>query len=383
MRGKTAILVLAGLMVLGLALRHRLRPTASSPPAERTPILTRAVPRPRLPAPRLRVAASAGESPADHARPTNLVARLLRGDESFKLNPRQLEPYLEENRRNAESLLAAFRATEDAAFLREAAEKYPNDPRVNFVAYFAASHRPDSSAEERRQRLDALRQSAPENALADYLSAQEHFRSGQTDQAVQDLVAAAGNSRFQDYSADFVQSAEEAYRAAGYSEAEAKVLAACLLPLPQLAQLKGLGQNLVELAALYRQAGDETSAQAALQMGLNLGQRVSELAGSRYLISELVGVKIESLVLESLDPNRRFDEAGRTVKDRLDELAQRRDEIKRLGEPSTWLGGERQDVLVTLWESMPPQDLISFYDRVKVFGEREALRWALSRIGKP
>jgi hypothetical protein len=32
---------------------------------------------------------------------------------------------------------------------------------------------------------------------------------------------------------------------------------------------------------------------------------------------------------------------------------------------------------------MPPQDLISFYDRVKVSGEREALRWALNKLGRP
>jgi hypothetical protein len=320
---------------------------------------------------------------AGHSALTNLLARLLTGDESFKLTPQQLGPYLEENRRSAESLLAAFRATEDQAFLREAVEKYPKDPRVSFAAYFAARNQPDSSPEERRQRLDAFKQSAPDNALADYLSAQEHFDSGQTDQAVQDLMAASGKSGFQDYSGDFVQNAEEAYRAAGYSEAEAKALAACSLPLPQLAQLKRLGQNLVELATLYRQSDDESSARAALQMGLSLAQRVGEPSGSHYLINELVGVNIESQILESLEPGSLYDNAGRTVKDRLDELARAREDIRRLGEPSVWMGGERRDVLVALCEQMPPQDLISFYDRIKVSGEREALRWALDKLGKP
>jgi hypothetical protein len=318
-----------------------------------------------------------------HSAPTNLLAQLLTGNESFKLTPKQLELYLEENRRSAESLLAAFRTTEDQAFLREAVEKYPKDPRVSFAAYFAACSQPDSSSDERRQRLDAFKQSAPDNALADYLSAREHFNSGQTDQAVQDLMAASGKSGFQDYSGDFVQNAEEAYRAAGYSEAEAKALAACSLPLPQLAQLKRLGQNMVELATLYWQSGDESSAQAALQMGFNLAQQVGEPSGSHYLINELVGVNIESQILGSLEPGSLYDNAGRTVKDRLDELARSREEIQRLGDPSTWMGGERRDVLVALWEQMPPQDLISFYDRVKVSGEREALRWALDKLGKP
>jgi hypothetical protein len=121
-----------------------------------------------------------------------------------------VDPFLRDNRRSAESLLAAFRATEDPAFLQEAVEKCPNDPRVNFIACFAALSRTDSTPDERRQRLEAFKQSAPDNALPNYLSAQEHFKSGQEDQAVLDLAAAFGKSKFQDYSGDFVQSAEEA-----------------------------------------------------------------------------------------------------------------------------------------------------------------------------
>ena len=338
--------------------------------------------RPRLPAPQMAAAAPAVGPAVGQPVSTNLLAQLLTGDESFKLSPQQVESYLEENRHSAESLLAAFRTTEDRTFLQEALEKYPNDPRVNFAAYFAARNQPDSSPEERRQRVDSFKRSAPDNALADYLSAQEHFNSGQTDEAVQDLIAASARSGFQDYSGEFIQNAEEVYRAAGYSEAEAKALAACTLPLPQLAQLKRLGQNLVELASLYRQSGDESSARAALQMGLNLAQQVGEPSGSHYLINELVGVNIESQILESIEPGSLYDSAGLTAKDRLEELARTREEIKRLGDPSTWMGGERRDVLLALWEQMPPQDLTSFYDRVKVSGEREALRWALNKLGK-
>jgi hypothetical protein len=384
MRAKGLIIVTAGLVVLGFAILSRSHPGVSLPPAQQTePVSGRRMSRPRLPAPRMAAISPAVGHSVGNSASTNLLAQLLTGDESFKLTPQQLEPYLKENRRSAESLLAAYRATEDQAFLREAVEKYPKDPRVGFAAYFAARNQPDSSPEERRQRSDAFKQSAPDNALADYLSAQEHFNSGQTDQAVQDLIVASGKSSIQDYSADFVQNAEEACHAAGYSEAEAKALAASTLPLPQLAQLKRLGQNLGELATLYRQSGDESSARAALQMGLNLAQQVGEPSGSRYLINELVGVNIESQILESLEPGSLYDNAGRTVKDRLEELARTREEIKRLGEPSTWMGGERRDVLVALWEQMPPQDLISFYDRVKVSGEREALRWAMNKLGTP
>jgi tetratricopeptide (TPR) repeat protein len=384
MSTKTTVILAAGIMVLVLAYLNHSNRTAPVPPAEpREPLTAKHVLKPRLPAPRIAPTALVAEPQPADTPPKNLIARLLHGEDSFKLSHLQVEAFLRDNRRNAESLLAAFRATEEKAFLQEAVAKYPNDPRVNFVACLAALNRPDATPDERRQRLEAFQQSAPDNALPDYLSAREHFKSGQTDQAIQALVAASVKPQFQDYSGDFVQNAEEAYRAAGYSEAEAKAIAACSLPLPQLAQLRQLGDNVAELAAAYRQAGDEPSAQAALQMGLNLAQRVGEPSGSHFLVSDLVGLNIESHLLESLDPGQPYDDAGHTVKDRLDTLAQRREEIKRLGEPSTWLGGERRDVLVALWEEMPPQDLIRFFDRVKVSGEREALRWARNKLGAP
>ena len=378
MNGKTLIIVIAGLLVLGLAVLNRPRRTVPVPPPEPTePLSARRVLKPRLPAPRMAMEPPVAEPQADNARPTSLLTRLLDGDEAFTLSVLQVESYLQDNRRSAESLLAAFRATDDPALLREAVERYPNDPRVNFAAYFG--FRKESSPEDRRERLEAFKQSAPDNALANYLSAQDHFNSGQTDQAVQELIAAAGKSKFQDYSGEFVQNAEEAYRAAGFSEADAKAVAAFGLPLPQLAELRRLGQNLGELATLYQQAGDEASAQAAWQMGVNLGRQVGEPSGQNYLISDLVGLAIERQILERMDPAGPYDNAGHTVKDRLEELARRREMYKEFQGPVDASG--RWSSPTEVMESLSEQDRVSFFDRIKVSGEIEALRWARNRLG--
>ena len=382
MNRRTAIIVVAAVMVLGLAILSRSRQTAVAPtPARADPPAPRSQFKPRLPAPRLATAAPVAEPQPDDPPATNLIARLLNGDDSFKLSSQQVETCLQANRRSAEGLLAAFRTTEDPAFLWEAMEKYPNDPRVNFAACFAAMRLPELPPEERRQRLEAFKQSAPDNALANYLSAQHDFQSGQTDQAVQELVAAFNKSKFRDYSGDFVQNIEEAYRAAGYSEGEAKAAAAYALPLPQLAELRRLGQNLGELANLYRQAGDESSAQSALQMGLTLGQRVAEPSGQNYLIHDLVGLAIERQILERMDPASPYDSAGHTVQDRLSELAQRREVIRELQGAVDPSG--KWDSLAGVLQTLSEQDLISFFDRVKVSGELEAMRWVRSRQAKP
>jgi hypothetical protein len=321
---------------------------------------------PRLPAPRMHVPAPAVESQPEELPTTNIVTLLRAGKELPKLSLAQVQPYLEANHRSAASLLAAFRATGDASLLQEAREKFPNDPRVDFTAMYQSG-----SPEERRQWLDNLKQSAPDNALANYLSAFDHFKSGQADQAVQDLVAAASKLKWQDYSMDSIQSTEEAYRAAGYSEADAKAAAVMGQPLPQLKDLKELGRNLSELANSYRQAGDEASAQAALQMGLNLGQRLEDPSARSPLVNNLVGMAIEQQILSAMDPVSSYDNAGHTVKDQLDELARRRTALTDLSKNTSGIV-----------EKLSDQDLITYLDRQKTFGAQNALEWVLNKRGQ-
>ena len=323
---------------------------------------SRSSPTPRLPAPPMQATAARASSPTEDLPATNLIARLLKDRHAPKLTRDKVEPYLKENQRNAGSLLAAFRATDDKTFLEEAEEKFPNDPRVAFVAAFNSD-----SPEERRQWLDNFKRSAPDNALANYLSALDCFKAGQTDQAVGELIAADGKSNFQDYSLDSIQNVEEAYLAAGYSEAEATAIATELQPLPHLNQLRFLFRDyVVPLANSYRQVGDEESAQAALQMSLNLGQRLKGSAGQ--LIDNLMGFAFERYVLSAMDPNSPYGSTGQTVQNQLDANWQ---QAKALG---SFVNGQKN-----LLPTLSDQEQINFYNRVKLFGEAEAARWLVGK----
>jgi RNA polymerase sigma factor (sigma-70 family) len=317
---------------------------------------------PRMPAPPVQAA-----SATDAAFPTNGIAQMLKSGNAPKLTGQQIESYLKENQRNAASLLAAYRSTGDPALLQEATEKFPGDPQVSFEAAF----KKDVSPEERRQWLDALKLSDPQNALADYLSAADHFKAGRTDQALQDLIAASGKSQFQDYTLERVQDDEEAYRAAGYSVAEAKTVPATQLLLPQLAQMKELSQNLNELAKSYRQAGDESSAQAVLQMAASLGQRYSIISPGEPEISQLVGIVMERIALNGMDASSPYGSDGRTVKDRLDQLTQQDAEIRQLAQQTE-----------ALQSRMTEQDWISYKDRWRNFGEEAAGRWLINKYSQ-
>ena len=325
-----------------------------------------AKPSPRLPAPRTQFATSPAESPPDHAQSTKQILQLLHSDKTLQLSPEQVEPYLKENRRSAASLLAAFRATADPALLQEAMQKFPDDPQVAF----AAIYQKDSSPEERRQWLETFKKSSPENALANYLSALDYFKAGQTDQAVQELIAASGKQQFQDFSLAFVQDSEDAFRAAGYSEAEAKAIAAISLWLPQLAELKQLNYSLIDMAKAYRQAGDEASAQAVLQMDVNLGQNLGD-AGGYYLLNQLVGNAIERIALGAMDAASPYGDTGKTVKDRIDQLVQQYTAVNELAQR-----------VEGLQPTISAQDWISYLDRSRNFGEVASARWLLSKYGQ-
>jgi RNA polymerase sigma factor (sigma-70 family) len=326
--------------------------------------LSKHPPTPRLPAPPMHVTTSTNALVED-LQSTDLYARFK--DKPPKLTAGQVEAYLKANGRKASSLLAAYRTSGDPALLKEAMEKYPNDPQVAFEAVFDK----DLSPEKQRQWLNMFEKSAPDNALANYLSALNYFNSGQIDQGVQELSAASGKQQFQDYTLDRWKDDEEAYLSAGYSSAEAGYLSTFQLALPQLAPVRQLGQDLVALANAYSQSGDQASAQAALQMAVNLGQRYVPASAGEAVLDQLVGIAIERMALSAMNPNSSYGDDGQTVQDQLNQLAQQRAALKALG--------QQVDLVLP---TMSDQDWINYTDRWMVFGELAADQWLVNKLGQ-
>ncbi len=260
---------------------------------------------------------------------TELVNRLLNGEE-VKLSRAQAESYLEKNGRTGPNLIAAFIATYDQALLQEALETSPKDPIVNLVNYCSALLG-EGSPEERRQRLEDFKQAAPDNPLGNYLSAYEYFHAGQADQAVQDLQAAYGKGTIEDYRLGLFGDLEKLYLQAGYSDSDASSIAGAT-PIPFLRLLKLEGSQLTELAGLYRQSGDELSALASMQIGLDLGERLAQVPD--YPMANLTGLRLQLQLLQGMDPASAYGPNGLTVRDRLAALTQREQGLVQLGQQS-------------------------------------------------
>ena len=305
-------------------------------------------------------------APAKESSATNFIAWLVKGGEVPKLTAAQLKRYLDENRRSPASLLAAYRTSGDAALLREAMGQYPADPKVAFEALMSK----ELPSDERRQWLETLKKAAPENPMANYLSALDFFKAGQTDQAVQELSAAAGRRGLSDYTVERIQADEEAYRAAGYSDVEAKMAATWGVALPQLAPLKNLTQNIVDLAAAYRREGDPASADAALQIAIGLGQQMDASTGTCVpLVTRLVGIAVQRMALGAMDPSTGYGDG--TVQQQLDQLVQRRTSIHDLVQQVN-----------PLMQQMTAEDWQNYNQRTLVFGEENAMGWLVNKYGQ-
>jgi hypothetical protein len=284
-----------------------------------------------------------------------------------KVTLAQIEPYLQANGRSAASLLAGFRTTTNSSLLAEAMEKYPTDPQVAF----AAAIRLDAPPSERRQWLDAFKKSAPDNLLANYLSALDYLKTGQAEQGVQDLAAASRKAQFLDYTRDSIQADEQAYLAAGYAPGEAGMLANTSLTEPQLVAVKELGGKLMELAASYQASGDESSRVATLQLAMDMGRRLSDPAAGETLLRQALGISIERASLSALDPAGAYGTAGQTVQQRLDELVQQKETIHALAKQAD-----------ALWQTLSDQDWTDYHSQLAASGEEMAIRWLVSNRGQ-
>ena len=359
------LLALATAFVIALAwsTRHRANspaspPTAIAPAASDSddPLATARPPRRAISSPRSTSASTNNLTPWQQT-----LARLQSG-ESLEIPREKVEGYVRRCNRDAPSLLAAYRITRDKIYLTEAAQTHPNDPRIQ-TAMLASS---DLAPEQRREWLDRLKQSAPENPLANYLTASDLFKANQPTQALAELTAAGAKRRFDDYVTTNIQATEEMLLLAGHSPIEAKVNAFSGTLLPHLGSLNGIAKELATLQKDYVARGDLASAESLAILGLNVARQINEGPSHLILIEQLVSMSMEKRVLEPLAQNQRYDFLGQTPAERLTALKTQRDEIRALTK-----GLDAFDPASGLTEP----ELLVYFERLKSSGELEALRW--------
>jgi hypothetical protein len=245
----------------------------------------------------------------------------------------------------------------DVTYLKEAAGKFPGDRDVQY-AVIAAKAFPAAQ----RQWIDSYKASSPDNALAWYFSALEYFRAGQTNLAVQELAEATRKPAFRAELAPMLQGVEELNLSAGRTARDAKrvALAACVL-MPHIALMSELAHAMEATARQYRQHGDSAAAESLAGMGLVLGNHLEAGGGSHTVVSQLLGVAIETRFARQLDPNSR-DPLGRRVGDVSAAIAQHWKTLKSY-----------ERMIGRLQARLSAAEAATYLERVKLYGEEAAL----------
>jgi hypothetical protein len=102
-------------------------------------------------------------------------------------------------------------------------------------------------------------------------------------------------------------------------------------------------------------------------MGVDLGHRL-DTSPQTTLIQELVGMAIERMALNAMNPNDPYGSTGQTVNDRIDALVARRNTYRELTRESS-----------RILESMSDEDVAHYFDRIRLYGKDAAMRWLVNQ----
>jgi hypothetical protein len=279
----------------------------------------------------------------------------------------KVEEWLAQHHRDAASLLAAFRALEDTNYLNEAVTNYPNDPQVEWTVLAR-----NAFPEDRRKWLDLFKASVPSNSVANYLSAQDDFKNGKPQDAINELLVASGKPQFGGFSLESLVDGEELNQFNGASPVEAGQLALSQAATDAImadATYKNLAQNIRDLAREKLAAGDLDSVQNLAQMGLAFADQIRSGDSGKLIINQLVGNAIEAVALSQLDQNTSYNFlGGQTPAQILQQFKEQKASLRELGQNFD-----------TIYPNLTPEEMAGFVERMKSSGEIDAMRWVVQQ----
>jgi hypothetical protein len=284
-----------------------------------------------------------------------------------KIPREKVEAWLARHNRDARSLLAAFRALADTNYLNEAAINFPSDPQVQWIILAR-----DAFPEDRRKWLDLLKTSSPSNSVANYLSAQDDFKNGKPQDAINELLAASGKPQFGGFSLESLVAGEELNQFAGTTSTEAEQFAfsqAATDAIMADATYKRLAMNLQDLAREKLDAGDLDSVQNLAQMGMALADQIRSGDSGTLIPNQLVGNAIEAVALSQLDQNTSYDFlGGQTPAQILQQFKEQKASFMELVQN-----------FEAIYPNLASEEMAGFIEHINVYGQIDAMRWLVQK----
>ena len=291
-------------------------------------------------------------------------------DESFlSLIPReQIEPCLQSRGRNVTNLLAAFHLSKDTNYLNELAANFPNDPRVQFTVLVQ-----NTFSGDRRKWIDAFKTSAPDNPMGNYLSAEDYFKNGDTNAAVEELLAVNDKIDFDDdYSIESQLNQKSLAECSGKSPKEARIISMAAFAgnnLPLLAIYKRLTKYMEDLQKQFAVMGDKESVENIAIQQFTLAGQIESGDSGKFLINQLVAMAVQSIALRQLDENTSYDFLDDKTPAQV--LKEQKDQKRQFAELSKAFNAS--------YPQLTEDEFIQYSDRMKTDGELAAMQWVVQQ----
>jgi tetratricopeptide (TPR) repeat protein len=234
------------------------------------------------------------------------------------------QPWLEARGRNATGLIAMWDLTGDEALLKEAAERFPNDPRV-CMAMIAMNSGKASAALPWIERLIAAE---PKNPHGYHLKAWALMAAKSPAEALAALTQAAGSaSPRNNHAAERARTVREAALAAGMSAGHAARIAIGT-PFDRMTDCRvggSVNRVILDEGAKAKAAGDETRLMEITGLGLT----IAESMRGGTLVLDRFAAQLEQRLLEELPDDTEIGEGGRTAGALRAEILERQAYIKQ------------------------------------------------------
>lgn len=218
--------------------------------------------------------------------------------EKFPMDVVSVDGLWTESAADPSGLLFAVFMSPDGTLLKKSASAFPDFPPFQWLLACRSSGKG-----ERQAAVAALRKADSTNALGAYLSVAEKIESAQFEIALQELVEADGCRKFSCYEEALIGALRTALEKHWVSSRGGVVqFEAIFESIARLQKLDDLGLRLIpQLAAHFREGGDEQAAFVARDMATNLGRRMQ--ASSIAVLSRM-GLEVEKETFSSfgVDP---------------------------------------------------------------------------------
>ncbi|MEM7145934.1 MAG: hypothetical protein AAF591_12425 [Verrucomicrobiota bacterium] len=312
-------------------------------------------------------ATPAADNPAKESPPATwgeIVNDLANGGAWPEPGKEEIEAYLDAHNRSAHALITAYALTESSAYLDEALEADPDNPQL----HLAAAMRDYLNDNTDSPWIDRLLESDPDNPLPSWLAANALLEKDDLEGAIAELHNATNKSQFNDYFIHQAQNAEEFYTQRGAIAPVAKAQALFGVSTPHLQPLNNLRKQLDTRIDQLVAAGQTDQAQELALFGIEMGNRLSQGEGQKTIIAELIGLSYEKQFLEAFDPNQSYPHFPQPIPEMLESIDKQAEEIRALAK-------DFPDIIGGLTEA----EAAAYFDRMKLFGEKEAHRWLIER----